>query len=136
MDVSWIENVLKDTAYDLYQAYLRNQGSDQVLVVEIEKKGYINLSDCDAVANLLLDVIPDSLDVLLEVSSAGAEREISTLKQFQNALFKTVKITTYDQVLEGTITEVTEEKITLTHQKKVTNIAFIDIQKAQLTIGF
>lgn len=136
MDVSWITSALEKTPYDLYQAFLRKEGSEDVLVVEIEKQGYINLDDCNQVARILLDLIPDSLDVLLEVGSAGAERSISSLKQFENALGKTVKIQTYDQVLEGTIQEVKDNIITLMHQKKTTQVSLLDIQKANLTIGF
>lgn len=135
MDVAWIEKALENTPYDLYQAFIRNEGNQPVLVIEIEKQGYINLDDCDTAARILLEVIPESLDVLLEVGSAGAEREISTLKQFQNALGKTVKIQTFEQRLEGTIEAVKDDVITISYQKKTTQISLMDIQKANLTIG-
>ena len=89
------------------------------------------------------DPIPQAY--FLEVSSPGAERPLKTEKDLKEAIGQYVHLSFYQQVegekfLEGFLTEVTDESVTLevkikTRKKSVT-IVRENIAKARLAIQF
>ena len=134
----FIHALLKDTPYDAYHIELKKKRGQHILVIEIEKAGYINIEDCQTVSRLIEPVIEhhdEFKDALIEVASADPERELKTFKQYQNALGKTLKVIT-DKTIEGTLNQVSESNIQVQTKNELIEIPFNTIKNTFLTIVF
>lgn len=139
MDFNWIDALLEPTEYDVYDVTLKNDAEGPVIVVDIEKRGYISLDDCVQVSRLIndaLEVSPLNTETRVEVASAGAERALKTLTNYQNATGKTAAIKTEDGTFNGTIQSVNETTIELALKKETKTLLMSDVLAAHLTIVF
>jgi ribosome maturation factor RimP len=135
----FIEALLKDTPYDTYHVELKKKKSQTLLIIEIEKAGYINLEDCQIVTRLIepaLENHPTLKDVDLEVASAGAERALTSERHYQNAIGKTLSVHLDLGTVDGTLQAIDESSITVKTKTKEVKIPKDAILKAHLTIVF
>ena len=134
----FIHALLKGTPYDAYHIELKKKRGQIILVIEIEKAGYINIEDCQTVSRLIEPAIEhhdEFKEALIEVASADPERELKTFKQYQNALGKTLKVIT-DKTIEGTLDQVSESNIQVQTKNELIEIPFNTIKNTFLTIVF
>lgn len=92
-----IEEKLKFLRMDLFDVKFISAGKRSVLRVSIDKEGGVSINDCEKASNeisVLLDVEDFSPgQYLLEVSSPGADRTLTTQKHFKNVVGQYVIIT-------------------------------------------
>ena len=136
----FIHGLLEPTPYDAYHIELKKKRSQVILVVEIEKAGYVNIEDCQIVSRLLEKEIEnrdDLKEAFIEVASADPERELKTFKQYQNAVGKSVEIKLQSRIVRGMIQKVDENLLRIHGNND--EIEIIELSKiiiAKLTICF
>ena len=106
-DKTWsvIETPLSSMGYELVDIEFGREGKKSFLRIYIDKEGGISLDDCVEVTKFLSplleveeveDMIPGSYN--LEVSSPGLFRKLKREKDYNRAVGKRVKITTFAPV--------------------------------------
>ncbi|EOS61023.1 hypothetical protein C815_00751 [Firmicutes bacterium M10-2] len=124
----WIEEVLAQNECRLYELEWLPQQPTPILQVSIEKlDGSVDLDVCtqcsDAISAMLDEKDWNDKEYILEVCSPGAERELKTFEQIENALNSYVYVKLkepkqgIDQVF-GDLIEVTPEFIKVEYKVK------------------
>ncbi|MEK6659768.1 MAG: ribosome maturation factor [Campylobacterota bacterium] len=138
-----IELFAKSVGLELYDISVARDGDDTIYRVNVlsgtfedgKRKG-VSLDECVNLTRLispLLDVKPPlSGDYRLEVGSAGIERKIASLKQFEMSVGEKVALTTKAKVkLLGTLLKVEDSKIFLDVDGEEVVVDFSQISKAK-----
>ena len=126
-------------------------GSDNTIRVVLDGDQGVNLQDCMDVSRAIEHNLDrEEEDFSLEVTSAGATSPLQLPRQFRKNVGRKLKVRTKEGECEGTLTQTTENSITLewkarepkpvgkgkvTVQKKQ-EIAFSDIQEAKVVLKF
>ena len=147
MDKKLIEKIreivlpLLDHGIELYDVELRKEGKDLVLTVLIDQKGGVDLDTCvrvsEKVSKALDDADPIPNEYMLEVASAGAEKPLNTLEQYQAAIDEYIlvqvkePVETYDELV-GYLREVNEERIVLEIKIK-TRVKKVEIRMSNIS---
>ncbi len=131
---------LETTPYSLYEVELIKAKKETTLRIYIDALRQITLNDC-VEATKLLNPFIDELDpiegeYILEVSSPGAEKELRSKEQIENALGRYVFVKTYEQSLEGELKSFDGKTITLMIKNKLVNIDYLDVNLIRLAIRF
>ncbi|MGI5873043.1 MAG: ribosome maturation factor RimP [Bacillota bacterium] len=139
----FLEPLLEPTPYEIYDVEYKKEGSEWFLRVYIDKDGVIDLDDCEAVTNLINEPL-DELDPIrdpyfLEVSSPGVERHLGSVRHFRAVIGEKIRVKTYTKIENskewvGTLTEVSEEEITIDVQGKPMVFPYDKIAKANLSV--
>jgi ribosome maturation factor RimP len=123
------------------------KGPQKVLIVLDGDQG-VNIDDC---ANLSRE-LAKSLDelswldesYLLEVSTPGLDQPLVMLRQYKKNVGRGLKVKLQTEIVEGMLSEVTDEKITLTQEigkgkkkeTKTVDVPFSSIEKAFVLVSF
>lgn len=138
-----IELFAKSVGLELYDISVARDGDDTIYRVNVlsgtfedGKRNGVSLDECVNLTRLispLLDVKPPvSGDYRLEVGSAGIERKISSLKQFEMSVGEKVALTLKAKVkLLGTLLKVEDSKIFLDVEGEEVVADFSQISKAK-----
>lgn len=138
-----IELFAKSVGLELYDISVARDGDDTIYRVNVlsgtfedGKRNGVSLDECVNLTRLispLLDVKPPvSGDYRLEVGSAGIERKISSLKQFEMSVGEKVALTLKAKVkLLGTLVKVEDAKIFLDVEGEEVVADFSQISKAK-----
>lgn len=139
----FIEPLLKETAYKIYDVEYVKEGSEWYLRIYIDKDGGIDLDDCEAVTDLINDPL-DELDPIsepyfLEVSSPGVERNLKSTEHFQSAIGEKIRVKAFAKIENkkewvGTLLGFNEEGITMNAEGKDIEIPFDKIAKANISV--
>jgi ribosome maturation factor RimP len=136
-DIEALANSLELELYDISTLKENDESIFRVSVVSKNmvdgKKEAVNLDKCVELTHLLsplLDVDePMSGEYRLEVGSAGIERKISTLKQFELSIGESVQISLRDKTkYSGVIKSVEDNTITL---EDGSSVDFAQVSKAK-----
>ncbi len=135
-----LEVLINEIGYDLYDIKYTKKSKNSVLTVFIDKLEGITVNDCVLVTEKINPYI-DELDPIkeeyfLEVSSAGAEKELRNPVAIKNALGKFVHVETDDQKIEGYLDSLNEDKIVLKIKNKVIKINYGEVNLIRLAIKF
>lgn len=135
-----LKNFLEKTPYELYDVEIKSSKKETILTIYIDSLKGITLDDCVA-ATRLLDPFIDELDpieseYLLEVSSPGAEKQLKSKEQVKNAEGRYIYLETYEQKLEGKLTNFDGEYLTLSIKNKDIKVNYIDVNLIRLAIKF
>jgi ribosome maturation factor RimP len=132
---------LEAAGVELYHWELGRAGPRTRLVVYIDRPQGVSLADCErasrAIEALLEQEDPLAGPYLLEVSSPGVERRLWQPRHYRQAVGKRVRVVLREPVAgrnvhEGTLTEASEEGITLEVSSGPVFIPFSRINRAQL----
>ena len=98
----FIEPLLSDTPYEIYDVEYVKEGTEWYLRIFIDKEGGIDLDDCETVTDLINDPL-DELDPIaeayfLEVSSPGVERHLKSVRHFENAVGEKIRVKTFVKI--------------------------------------
>jgi ribosome maturation factor RimP len=114
-------------------------GRDTVRV-SLDRVGGIDADELAAFSERLsreldqTNAVPGDASYVLEVSSPGAERKLSSPEQFSVCVGRQAKVTLADgRKVEGAITSVTESAVEIDGS---TRVLFDDIAKARLVVTF
>ncbi len=111
--------VLREAGLELVEVEYKKEGANWILRVFLDRPGgAVDLDDCAHVSETLsvaldeADPIPSAY--FLEVSSAGAERPLKTVRDFELAVGKRIFVSFYEPVdgrknVEGTLIAYTDE---------------------------
>jgi len=135
-----LNEFLKSINYELYDLELRKYKKDTILTVYIDRPEGITIDEVVDATNQLNPYI-DELDpiegeYMLEVSSAGAEKELRTEKAINHAIGKYVHIETYEQKIEGYLNSFDGYTILLKVKNKKIEINYEDVNLIRLAIKF
>lgn len=126
-------------------------GGDNNIKVILDGDAGVNLQDCMDISRAIEHNLDrEEEDFSLEVTSAGATSPLQLPRQYNKNIGRKLKVRTSAEELEGTLTQTSENSITLewkarepkpvgkgkvTVQKKQ-EIAFSDIQEAKVILKF
>ncbi len=134
-----VKDIVEKLGYYLYDITFGPRQEGNVLSVEIDHKNGIDIDDCVKVSEQLSDYLDDtdpiSTSYSLEVTSAGAERELRTQEEIERAHGKLIYVETFDQQFQGMLETVDEASITIREKNKnSTTVLLADVQKIRLAI--
>ena len=139
----FIEPLLKDTSYEIYDVEYVKEGAEWYLRIFIDKEGGIDLDDCETVTDLINDPL-DELDPIaeayfLEVSSPGVERHLKSMRHFEKAVGEKIRVKTFVKMENskewvGILKAVDENGITLESNGKTIEFPFEKIAKANISV--
>jgi len=144
MDISGLkvklQKFIEDLGYQLYDIQYKPKKSGSILTVYIDKDDAINIDDCVNVSQLLspyLDELdPIAEEYFLEVSTAGAEKELRNSASVKKAIGKFVHVETYEQKMEGTLESFNGDEIILNVRNKIIKINYEEVNLIRLAIKF
>ncbi|WP_228568347.1 ribosome maturation factor RimP [Campylobacter sputorum] len=134
-----LSSLIEQCGVKFYGVETQNLPSKTIYRIFITKDGGVNLEDCEKVSKLLSPIFdvepPVGGDWILEVSSPGLERRLTSIENFANSINELVKITSKNnENLSGKILNVKNDEITLQTQNGETIINFNDIKKTKTYI--
>ena len=132
-----IEPVVEGLGFSLVEFTSHRNRSNLTINAIIYREEGVNLADCSTVYKTILpriEVLEDSRDINLEVSSPGITRNIKTVDEFGIFLGKKVRILKRNdsEWIHGSIESVSADSVNLNHDKQTTTVGFDDINKAKL----
>lgn len=146
---AYVESLLADEKeIFLVDMVQKGVGSTAKLIVLLDGDNGVTIDQCASISRQTSHYIDEESDLTepltLEVSSAGLDHPLTLTRQYFKNIGKKVKVTLNDgNVIEGSLTEVTEELIKLdvmvNPKKKVTEeevIKFEDINKTIVLVSF
>ena len=139
----FIEPLLTETPYEIYDVEYVKEGTEWYLRIFIDKEGGIDLDDCETVTDLINDPL-DELDPIaeayfLEVSSPGVERHLKSVRHFENAVGEKIRVKTFVKIENnkewvGILKSVDDNGITLDANGKTIAFSFDKIAKANISV--
>jgi ribosome maturation factor RimP len=123
------------------------KGPQKVLIIVDGDQG-VTIDDCATLSRELSKTLDESSwlneSYMLEVSTPGLDQPLILLRQFKKNVGRGLKVKLQDGIVEGKLSEVTEEKITLTQEigsgkkkeTKTVDILFSSIEKAFVLVSF
>ena len=139
----FIEPLLTETPYEIYDVEYVKEGTEWYLRIFIDKEGGIDLDDCETVTDLINDPL-DELDPIaeayfLEVSSPGVERHLKSMRHFEKAVGEKIRVKTFVKMENskewvGILKAVDENGITLESNGKTIEFPFEKIAKANISV--
>jgi ribosome maturation factor RimP len=135
-----LEVLINEIGYDLYDIIYTKKSKNSILTVFIDRLEGIKVEDCILVTEKTNPYI-DKLDPIkegyfLEVSSAGAEKELRTSEAIKNSISKFVHIETDEEKIEGYLESFNGEEVVMKVGKKVININYEEVNLIRLAIKF
>ncbi len=135
-----LESFLANMGYELYDLEYKKRKGGSILTVYIDKDEDITIDDCVSVTqelNPYIDEIdPIQEEYFLEVSSAGAEKELRNEEAISKAIGKYVHVETYEQKMEGYLESFDGSEITLKIRNKKITINYEEVNLIRLAIKF
>ena len=132
-----IEPVIEGLGFSLVELTSHRNRLNITVNVIIYSEAGVNLADCSAVYKTILpriELLEDSRNVNLEISSPGITRNIKAVDEFSFFIGRKVKILKYNdsEWIHGSIESVSDIHVNLNHDKQTVTVSFIDINKAKL----
>jgi ribosome maturation factor RimP len=136
-----LTKIVNELGYYVYDIVYVEEHKEYILRVMIENETVITIDDCIKVSKTI-SVHLDQNDPFtepynLEVTSAGAERELKTEEQIKRAVGKYIYIETMEQKTKGEFISYKEGFIEIKHgNKRTSKINEIDCNLIRLAIKF
>lgn len=125
-----------------------SKGGPKKVLIIIDGDQGVNIDDCAELSRQLSKTLDDSTlitdNYMLEVSTPGLDQPLTLKRQYIKNIGRKLKLKLHDKTVEGRLTEVNEDKVTLAHEiglgKKMETqtlvIPFSDIEKAFVLVSF
>ncbi len=135
--INSIEPVIEGLGFSLVEFTSHRSRSNLTVNTIIYSKNGVTIDDCSTVFKTIMpriEVLEDSRDVNLEVSSPGITRNIKTADEFEIFLGKKVRILKKNdsEWIHGSIESVNDNSVNLNVDKQTVAVSFEDINKAKL----
>lgn len=133
------KKIVEEMGYYLYDVTYEKEGNDFILRVMIENDSYIDIDDCVKVSKVISPEL-DKLDpftepYMLEVTSAGAEKELRNSEEIKRAIGKHVYVETIEQRFEGTLESFKDDVIVVKqNNRKLAKANYFDVNLIRLAI--
>jgi len=144
------ESKLTDPGQFLVDVVISSRKGPKKVLVLIDGDNGLTIDDCSKLSRELSKTLDDSAllgddNYMLEVSTPGVDHPLKFVRQYKKNIGRKLKIKLPgDKTLEGKLTEVTEEQITISQEigtgkmKQITSrdIKFSEIDKAFVLVSF
>ncbi len=135
--INSIEPVIEGLGFSLVEFISHRNRSNFTINTIIYSKNGVTIADCSTVFKTIMpriELLEDSRDINLEVSSPGITRNIKTVDEFEIFLGKKVKILKKNdsEWIHGSIESVNDNSVNLNNDKQTIAVSFEDINKAKL----
>jgi ribosome maturation factor RimP len=142
------ESLLAEESHFIVDVEVSLKGNPKKLLVTVDGDQGIGIDDCATLSRALSKALDDSNLVedafVLEVSTPGLDQPLKIKRQYVRNIGRKVKVKTKEQVIEGQLTEVDDNKIQLLQQtgtgknrvEKKIEILFQDIDKTLVLVSF
>lgn len=135
--INSIEPVINGLGFSLVEFNSHRSRSNLTVNAIIYSESGVDLADCSTVYKTILpriELLEDSRDVNLEVSSPGISRNIKTIDEFNIFLGRKVRILKRDdsEWIHGSIESVDDNSVNLNNGKQTISVSYADINKAKL----
>ena len=132
-----IEPVIEGLGFSLVEFTSYRNRSNLTINTIIYGENGVTIADCSTVFKTIMpriELLEDSRDINLEVSSPGITRNIKTVDEFEIFLGKKVKILKKNdsEWIHGSIESVSDNSVNLNNDKQTITVSFEDINKAKL----
>lgn len=138
-----LEPVVRGAGYFLVELSQSDHHQQTTITAVIQSdSGNTSIGDCTSVHKIIfprLELLLESRDVYLEVSTPGIQRNIKDTAEFKAFVGKNVKVLVSDdgQWIEGRLFQVTENSIMIhTGDKQELELSFDEIRKAKLVYNW
>jgi ribosome maturation factor RimP len=143
-----IENIIntkiQKEGFELEYVEFVKEGDNNILRVVIDKKdGNVSIDDCEKISRLIEDDIDKNInnEYVLEVSSAGLERQLKNIKLYKkyigNEIYvKLYKKQEYGKEIVGILKDVNDNNITLIANETHIVVDINDIATAHTVYDF
>ncbi|MCS1351281.1 ribosome maturation factor RimP [Mechercharimyces sp. CAU 1602] len=138
--------ILEEEEMELVDIEFKKEGKRWFLRLFVDRlEGRIDIDDCSRISERVSEVMdekdPIQVAYYLEVSSPGAERPLKKERDYERAIGKRVHVSTYEPIdghktVEGTLTEVGTEELTVEMDGQLITVPRSKIAKARLAISF
>lgn len=130
-----------ELALDVESVEIRKTGNQKIVKVILDKDGGISLEEIAAATreiSVKLDELPElASSFTLEVTSPGVDRPLTAPKHWRRNLGRLVRVELISGgSLDGRITDVTEEQITLQVKQQQRMISLTEIKRAVVQVEF
>ena len=136
---------LKQNNMELIEIIYRREQGGMALRITVDTQDGVTIDECEALNNYLSELL-DREDIiqehyLLEVSSPGLDRPITTDRDFERSMNKELEITTYEAIdmrktHEGKLIGMDKDKIVIESNGISTVMPREKIARARLNIRF
>ncbi len=129
------EQLVTGLGYQLVELQVIHKKTSILIKAVIYSKNGIGVDDCSKVHRLLLsraEVLLNSQDIEMEVSSPGLNRVIKNAYEFHAFIEENIKVLEGSDWIEGTLVAATAEQISIETPNGQKNILHKDIKKAKL----
>ena len=135
--INSIEPVIEGMGFSLVEFTSHRNRSNLTVHTIIYSKSGVTIDDCSNVFKTIMpriELLEDSRDINLEVSSPGITRNIKSVDEFEIFLGKKVRILRKNdsEWIHGSIESVGDNNLNLNNGKQTTTVSFADINKAKL----
>ena len=125
--------------YYMYDITYEKEGEDYILRVMIENDTYIDIDDCvkvsKAVGELLDSDDPFKDPYMLEVTSAGAEKDLRNSEEIERSVGKGVYVQTYEQQFTGILESFNDGMLVIKEKnRKKVKVNYMDVRLIRLAI--
>jgi len=136
-----LQGALAVYGYELWGYELNSFEGNRRLQIYIETPQGVTVEDCERASRQIAAVLdvedPWEGQYLLEVSSPGLTRSLYTAEQYQRYIGQPLKIRISRKeegrrTYQGVLAEVTSEGVNLVVEGEMVNLAFAEIEKANL----
>ncbi len=130
-----------ELALDVESVEIRKTGNQKIVKVILDKDGGISLEEIAAATreiSVMLDELPElASSFTLEVTSPGVDRPLTAPKHWRRNLGRLVRVELISGgSIDGRITDVTEEQITLQVKQQQRMISLTEIKRAVVQVEF
>ncbi len=135
--INEIEPVVEGLGFSLVEFSSHRNRSNLTVNAIIYSKNGVGLEECSRVYKTILpriELLEDTRNINLEVSSPGLSRNIKSIEEFGIFVGKRVKILKKDESgwIHGRIISVDNNSVKINEDKNAITVSFEDINKAKL----
>ena len=136
-----LTNLVEELGFYVYDIEYVKEHGDYVLRVMIENDSVITIDDCIKTSKKISEYLdlddPFTDPYNLEVTSAGAERELRTEAEIKRAVGKYIYVETMEQKIKGDLLKYKDGFLEVKHSNKRTSkINEIDCNLIRLAVKF
>ena len=141
-----ILNDITSMGLELEYTELVKEGENNIYRVVIDKPlGNVSIDDCEKLSRAIEDTVDKYVNVqggyVLEVSSAGLERNLVNLKLFKKYIGSNIRVKLFKKIentkeLVGKLTHVTDDTVCINVEDKDVSINIKDIAHANTVYDF
>ncbi len=134
--------VIEQNGFDIVELIDEKHSGHVLFKVFIDKEGGVTVDDCKKVTHIIHDELfkqdTSWIDYKLEVSSPGADRPLSTVKDFERNVLREIQVTFCgdkgNEEFEGKLISADEHRLVVENKKNSRTIPFEAVVKGRVVL--